>query len=152
MLTRLADIIAKRWREPDNGIWEKRSGRKQHVHAKVMAWAALDCAARVLGDEDRWARERDDIKREVLERGFNTSLNSFVSEYGGDELDASLLYISRVGFIDADDPRVRSARRQADDRVPAALRAGQSRGRQDCILGATRRPAHFLFCFFAAGG
>ena len=106
MLTRLADIIAKRWREPDNGIWEKRSGRKQHVHAKVMAWAALDCAARVLGHEDRWARERDHIKREVLERGFNTRLNSFVSEYGGDELDASLLYISRVGFIDADDPRM----------------------------------------------
>ena len=105
-LTRLADIVVKRWREPDCGIWEKRSGRRQHVHAKVMAWAALDGACRILGDNERWRRERDTIKSEVLERGFNARLNSFVSEYDGNELDASLLYISRVGFIDADDPRM----------------------------------------------
>src|SRR6185295_10595267 len=62
-LTRLADIVVKRWREPDSGIWEKRSGRRQHVHAKVMAWAALDGACRILGDNDVWRRERDTIKR-----------------------------------------------------------------------------------------
>ena len=106
MLTRLADIVVKRWREPDCGIWEKRSGRKHHVHAKVMAWAALDCASRVLGDQERWLRERAIIKQEVLERGFNAKLNSFVSEYDGDELDAALLYIARVGFLEPDDPRM----------------------------------------------
>jgi len=106
MLTRLADIVVKRWREPDSGIWEKRSGLRQHVHAKIMAWAALDCASRLLGRNDRWEREREAIKREVLERGFNTRLNSFVGEYDGDELDASLLYAARVGFLDADDPRM----------------------------------------------
>jgi GH15 family glucan-1,4-alpha-glucosidase len=106
MLTRLADIVVKRWREPDSGIWEKRSGRRQHVHGKVMAWAALDCACRLLGDNERWSRERKAIKQDVLARGFNTRLNSFVSEYDGDELDAALLYMSRVGFIEADDPRM----------------------------------------------
>jgi GH15 family glucan-1,4-alpha-glucosidase len=107
LLTRLADQVAKRWHEPDSGIWEKRSGLRQHVHAKVMAWAALDVAGRLL-ENDRWKTERDAIKTEVLERGFNAKLNAFVSEYGGDELDASLLYVARVGFLPPDDPRMLS--------------------------------------------
>jgi GH15 family glucan-1,4-alpha-glucosidase len=106
MLTRLADIVVKRWREPDSGIWEKRSGRRQHTHAKVMAWAALDCAINMLGENETWSREQQEIKRVVLERGFNAPLGSFVSELDGDQLDASLLTIARVGFVDHDDPRI----------------------------------------------
>jgi GH15 family glucan-1,4-alpha-glucosidase len=70
-----------------------------------MAWAALDTARQLLND-DRWNAERDAIKAEVLARGFNAKLNSFVSEYDGDELDASLLYVARVGFLPPDDPRM----------------------------------------------
>ncbi|HEX9162001.1 MAG TPA: glycoside hydrolase family 15 protein, partial [Thermoanaerobaculia bacterium] len=109
---RLADIVVKRWREPDSGIWEKRSGRQQHVHAKIMAWAALDCAVhlvdkgRLKADATAWQRTRDAIKAEVLERGFNRELKSLVAIYDGDELDSSLLYASRVGFLDGDDPRL----------------------------------------------
>ena len=108
----LAKIVMKRWREPDSGIWEKRGGRKQHVHAKIMAWAALDSAqrlaekGRVKGPVDEWRATKDEIKRVVLERGFNRKLNAFVSELDGDELDASLLYVSRVGFLEGDDPRI----------------------------------------------
>ncbi|HJT17588.1 MAG TPA: glycoside hydrolase family 15 protein, partial [Thermoanaerobaculia bacterium] len=114
MLVRLADIVEKRWMEPDSGIWEKRSGRKQHVHAKVMAWAALDCAIRLAEKKyiptdhriDVWRRTRDEIHRTVLEKGYNEKLKSFVAIFGGDELDSSLLYISRVGFLDPADPRM----------------------------------------------
>jgi GH15 family glucan-1,4-alpha-glucosidase len=109
---KLADVVTKRWREPDSGIWEKRSGRHQHVHAKIMAWAALDSAERLVkkgllhADPARWSAAKDEIKREVLGRGFNSELNSFVGEYDGRELDASLLYVSRVGFLEGDDPRL----------------------------------------------
>jgi len=113
LLVRLADIVEKRWMEPDSGIWEKRSGRKQHVHAKVMAWAALDCAIRLaekkLIPPDRvevWRGTREEIRRTVLEKGFSETMNSFVAIFGGDELDSSLLYISRVGFLKPDDPRM----------------------------------------------
>ena len=106
MLTRLADIVVKRWREPDSGIWEKRAGRKQHVHAKVMAWAALDSALRLVGPNAEWQRAKDEIHALVLERGFDAKRNTFVSELDGDELDASLLYVARVGLIPADDPRM----------------------------------------------
>ncbi|HEX7190665.1 MAG TPA: glycoside hydrolase family 15 protein, partial [Thermoanaerobaculia bacterium] len=72
----LAKVVMKRWREPDSGIWEKRGGRKQHVHAKIMAWAALDSAERLAqkgridGPVDQWRATKDEIKRVVLERGF----------------------------------------------------------------------------------
>ncbi len=112
LVQRLADRVVRHWREPDSGIWEKRSGRWQHVHAKIMAWSALDCAERLVEkgrlsvDPTPWRRAKDEIKREVLERGFNRKLNSFVAVYDGDELDASLLYASRVGFLPGDDPRL----------------------------------------------
>ena len=113
MLCRLADIVVKRWNEPDNGIWEKRSAPQHHVHAKVMAWSALDCAERMVKngyirgvDPDPWRRAKEEIRRTVLERGFNQRLNSFVSILDGDQLDASLLYLPRVGFVQPDDPRM----------------------------------------------
>jgi GH15 family glucan-1,4-alpha-glucosidase len=112
LMVKLANMVVKRWREPDSGIWEKRSDRAQHTHAKIMAWAALDTAIR-LGEHGkihdgagRWRTERKEIERTILERGFNTKLNSFVSILDGDQLDVSVLYAARVGFIDAADPRM----------------------------------------------
>jgi len=107
LVRRLADRVAKRWQEPDAGIWEKRSGRAQHVHGKVMAWAALDCAER-LTKSDRWRAEKEKIREVVLTRGFNKEKQSFVGMLDDTELDASLLYIVRVGLLEADDPRMLS--------------------------------------------
>jgi len=113
LLVRLADQVLKRWQEPDNGIWEKRSGLQHHVHAKVMAWAALDAAERLATegklervDTSRWRKAKAEIHAQVLARGFNPRLNSFVSILDGEELDASLLYLARVGFLPGDDPRL----------------------------------------------
>ena len=44
---------------------------------------------------------------EVCSRGFNAARGSFTQSYGGPELDASLLRLPLVGFLPADDPRVR---------------------------------------------
>jgi GH15 family glucan-1,4-alpha-glucosidase len=112
LMVKLADLVAARWREPDNGMWEKRSERAQHTHAKIMAWAALDTAIRlaekgyVHDGVERWRNEKREIERVIFEHGFNPRLNSFVSILDGDQLDASLLYAARVGFVDPADPRM----------------------------------------------
>ncbi len=101
------------WQEPDAGIWEIRGPRRHFVHSKVMAWVAFDRAVRTVeehgldGPVDRWHEIRDEIRAEVLERGYDESLGSFVQAYGSQELDASLLVIPLVGFLPASDPRVR---------------------------------------------
>jgi GH15 family glucan-1,4-alpha-glucosidase len=89
-----------------------RGGRRDFVHSKVMAWVGFDRAVRAVdefaleGPVDRWRSCRDEVKREVLERGFDAERNAFVQSYGSKALDASTLMIPLVGFLPADDPRV----------------------------------------------
>lgn len=101
------------WRQPDEGLWEVRGGRRQFVHSKVMVWVAADRAVRTLerypeldGDLEGWRRLRDEVHREVCEKGFDPDRNTFTQYYGSRALDAALLLIPRVGFLPPDDPRV----------------------------------------------
>ena len=108
----LLDFLESGWREPDEGIWEVRGPRRHFTHSKVMAWVAFDRAIRdvegfgVDGPVDRWRAARDEVASEVLERGFDAEVGSFVQSYGSSLLDASLLMVPLVGFLPADDERV----------------------------------------------
>lgn len=110
----IVDWVCDRWQEPDEGIWEVRSGRRHFVHSKVMAWVAVDRGIKAIdqrgkeGPRDRWVRTRDEIKAQVLERGFDPERGVFVRSYDSTDLDANLLMLPLVGFIDADDPRMRA--------------------------------------------
>src|SRR5262249_20669967 len=109
---RLLAFLENAWKEPDDGIWEVRGGRRHFTHSKVMAWVAFDRGVKAVeefgrtGPVDRWRKIRDEIHREVCERGFDQELNSFTQSYGSQRLDASLLVIPLVGFLPADDSRV----------------------------------------------
>jgi GH15 family glucan-1,4-alpha-glucosidase len=115
------DYLATAWREPDEGIWEVRGGAQHFVHSKVMAWVAFDRAASYEETPEalvrRWRAIADEIHAEVCERGFDRELGSFVQAYGSHELDASLLLIPIVGFLPADDPRVRGTVRAVEERL-----------------------------------
>ncbi|CAA9570595.1 MAG: Glucoamylase [uncultured Thermomicrobiales bacterium] len=109
-----ADYICAVWREPDQGLWEIRGAPLHHVYSKVMCWVGLDRAIRMATrvtlpcDLDRWRAERDAIRTEILERGFNPRVGAFTMAYGVDALDASALRMPLVGFLPADDPRMRA--------------------------------------------
>ena len=113
LLRRLLVNLESRWREPDEGIWEVRGPRRHFTHSKVMAWVAFDRGLRLIeelgrdGPHERWHEIRETIKAEVLERGFDEELNSFVQSYDSRRVDASLLTIPLYGFLPPDDPRVR---------------------------------------------
>jgi GH15 family glucan-1,4-alpha-glucosidase len=108
----LMNFIETAWKEPDEGIWEVRGERRHFTHSKVMAWVAADRAVKSIkrykldGPADKWIALRDEIHREVCERGFDAKRNTFVQHYDTDALDASLLMIPEVGFLPAKDPRV----------------------------------------------
>ena len=105
--------LAKIWRRPDAGIWEMRAEKKHFVHSKVMAWVAMDRAIQRAetffgaAPLDEWKEMRGAIHAEVCAQGFDAGKQSFVQSYGSGTLDASLLLIPLVGFLPADDPRVR---------------------------------------------
>jgi GH15 family glucan-1,4-alpha-glucosidase len=113
------------WENPDEGIWEIRGPRRHFTHSKVMVWVALDRAVRSIeefgldGPLERWRALRQRVHDDVCEHGFDHELGSFVQSYGGRELDASLLQIPLVGFLRADDERVRGTIAQVEKRLLA---------------------------------
>ncbi|MFD5543359.1 glycoside hydrolase family 15 protein [Streptomyces sp. NPDC127079] len=109
----LLKFLEKTWRQPDEGLWEVRGGRRHFVHSKVLVWVAADRAVRTLedypeleGDLESWRAFRAEVHQEVCEKGFDPKRNTFTQYYGSRELDAALLLIPRVGFLPPDDPRV----------------------------------------------
>jgi len=109
----LVSHLAKIWEQPDEGIWEVRDKRQHFTHSKVMAWVAIDRAIRsaesfgLEGPVDAWRALREKIHAQVCEQGFSRQLGAFVQAYGSETLDASALLIPAVGFLPAEDPRVK---------------------------------------------
>jgi GH15 family glucan-1,4-alpha-glucosidase len=97
--------------KPDAGMWELRHRARVHTSSAVMCWAACDRLAKIalhlqLGDRARLWRERADfIKTTITERAWSEKRKAFVESFGGEHLDASVLLMSEVGFIDPQHPR-----------------------------------------------
>jgi GH15 family glucan-1,4-alpha-glucosidase len=111
-LSAVIEVVERRWRDPDEGIWEIR-GKPQHfTYSKVSAWTALDRAIKFAEGNgpaatlERWRRVRDEIHADVCVHGFDRERNTFVQYYGAKGLDASLLLIPILGFLPPQDPRV----------------------------------------------
>ncbi len=109
----LLRFLESAWSGPDQGIWEVR-GKPQHfTHSKVMAWVAFDRAIKAVehfglgGPVDRWRALRSEIHASVCAHGVDPQNGHFVQAYGSKALDASLLLLPVVGFLPADDPRMR---------------------------------------------
>jgi GH15 family glucan-1,4-alpha-glucosidase len=119
----ILEYLSTAWRQPDEGLWEVRSGSQHFVHSKVMAWVAFDRAAKGVAEgaydepEQRWRESANEIHAQVCERGFERELNSFVQAYGSKRLDAGLLLIPLVGFLPASDPRVQGTLRAVEDKL-----------------------------------
>ncbi len=105
----MVDAVRRRWREPDDGIWEPRLPKRHHVHSKVMCWQtvdrALDVAAYLGQARPDWPALRDEIAADVLERGWRPDVGSFSAVYDDDAVDAASLCIGLSGLLPPDDPR-----------------------------------------------
>ena len=100
--------------QPDAGMWELRTMARVHSSSSLMCWAACDRLAKIaahLGLTDRSARWRgraETVRETILERAWNPDLGAFAESFEGDGLDASLLLMAEVGFIDSCDARFQS--------------------------------------------
>jgi len=113
-LRRVVNFVIDHWQEPDDGIWETRGGRQHFVFSKVMCWVAMDRAIKAVdtmglpGDVKVWRTVRDQIRDEVMDKGYSESRQAFVQSYGSKNLDAANLMLPLVGFIPVTDPKMRS--------------------------------------------
>lgn len=105
--------LAGIWDRPDHGIWERRGEGKHYVFSKVMCWVAFDRGIKSVekfgfkAPVEKWRALRTLIHDDVCGKGFDRELGSFVESYGSKMLDASLLLLPAVGFLPAEDPRIR---------------------------------------------
>ena len=109
----LVDVAIEKSSEPDQGIWEMRGDPKHFVASKVMCWVAAERGARIARARDdheraeRWDAAADEIKAEICAKGVDDR-GVFTQHYDSTDLDASALLIPIMGFLPADDERVRA--------------------------------------------
>jgi GH15 family glucan-1,4-alpha-glucosidase len=110
-LERLGQQAVRVYQEPDAGIWELRGTRRVHTFSTLMCWAACDRLASIARRlklptrASHWLREADTIRKAIVEHAWNPELGSFVSTFGGEHLDASLLLMGEFQFLSTNDPR-----------------------------------------------
>ncbi len=108
----LLHYVGENWKRDDEGIWETRGGKQHFVYSKLMCWVAMDRGLRLAGqrsfpiDRVRWLATRDEIYEEIMSRGWNGKIESFVETHGGEWLDASSLLMPLVFFVAPNDPRM----------------------------------------------
>ncbi len=111
MLVRLVDTAAKRWQEPDRGIWEVRGEPQHFTSSKLMCWVALDRGVRLAQMHDepefvsRWQQVADEIHQDICANALDER-GVFTQYYGSTSLDASNLLMPLLGFLPPDDPRM----------------------------------------------
>ncbi|OWQ93098.1 glucoamylase [Roseateles aquatilis] len=97
--------------QPDAGMWELRTRSRVHTSSVLMNWAACDRLAKIANElklpqrSALWRERADVIRKKILENAWSDQRQSFVESFGGKDLDASVLLMAEVGFIDPKDPR-----------------------------------------------
>jgi GH15 family glucan-1,4-alpha-glucosidase len=110
-LADLVDAACEHWQQPDRGIWEWRGEPRHFVHSKALAFAAIDrgiCIAEDTGREvpEHWPEVREEIRQAILSRGYDEQRSTFVQAFDYPDLDAALLRLPAVGFIEWEDERM----------------------------------------------
>jgi len=140
----------RKYDQPDAGLWEYRGRQRVHTFSSMMCWAACDRLAKIaakLGETARsehWRDVADKIRNTILDKAWDAEQESFTESFGRPEMDASLLTMHDLGFIEADDPRFVST----VDCIGRHLRRGQHMFRYDAADDFGEPENAFNICTF----
>jgi len=141
ILLELGETVCRRWSEPDEGIWEPRSGPRHHTYSMAMCWVALERllelhdGGHLVAPVERFARARRAIRRQIESRGYNEALGSYVSVLDGDQVDASLLLLARSGYAEPTSERMLSTTRTVQEKLGVNGLLYRYRGVDDGLPG-----------------
>jgi len=136
--------------QPDAGPWELRTKAAVHTFPSVMCWAACDRLIKIaeaMGREDRaafWRENASRMHQVINENAYNPETGTFVSSFGGADLDATLLLLAELDFVKPDDPRFIAT----VDAVGAKLRRGDLLLRYDVEDDFGLMHTAFMICGF----
>ena len=119
----VVEWVSAHWQLPDEGLWEVRSGRREHLYSRLLCWVAVDRGIRLAVKRSlpaplgRWQEVRDEIYRDIHENFWDPAQEAFVGTKGMRALDASCLIMPLVRFISPVDPRWLSTLRAVERRL-----------------------------------
>jgi GH15 family glucan-1,4-alpha-glucosidase len=149
-LEKVGERAWKSYDKPDAGLWEFRTRTSVHTYSAVMSWAACDRLANIaaeLGLAGRariWRRRADKIRTVIETEAWNEAKKRFSATFGGDDLDASLLQLLDMRFLEAGDPRFLAT----FEAVEKGLRRGEHMLRYAAEDDFGRPETAFNFCTF----
>ena len=112
ILQRQVEMALENWRDPDRGVWEVRGESKHFTSSKLMCWVAADRGARLaelkedLEHAARWQSAADEIKDDICANALDER-GVFCQHYDTTALDASVLLMPLVRFMEPHDERIR---------------------------------------------
>jgi GH15 family glucan-1,4-alpha-glucosidase len=142
LLRDLGRYVCHRYLDPDEGIWEPRTGRRLHTHSLLLCWTGLQRlltlgrrgALSVQLPVARFASVRDRIVAYLHTCAYDDRAGSYTQVPGVPDLDATSLLMSWYGFEPGNSPRMCSTVAHVRQRLgtPDGLlyryRTGESRG------------------------
>jgi len=121
----IGKYVRTHWQLPDKGIWEPRVGDQHHTHSKLMCWVAMNKLIELRENgllrrlDDGVKRVRDEIRKEIEEKGWNEEKQTYTAVFGGEEVDASLLLLAKHEFEAADSPRMKGTYKRIQEELSA---------------------------------
>jgi GH15 family glucan-1,4-alpha-glucosidase len=122
LLCGFGDAVRRQWELPDYGLWEIRGEPRHYTFSKMMCWSALDALLTLAGKgvlkaPRSFAPTRDAVREVVETRGYNRRIESFTGVLDGAGVDASLLLMGPLGYLDPHHPRMRSTFERIHERL-----------------------------------
>ncbi|MEH3122096.1 MAG: glycoside hydrolase family 15 protein [Sphingomonas phyllosphaerae] len=97
--------------QPDAGLWELRTRQSVHTYSSAMCWAACDRLAnaaerlKLPEREALWSERAQVIRDRIESAAWREDTRRMSATFAGDDLDASVLQLLDLRFLEADDPR-----------------------------------------------
>ena len=110
-LEEVGEQAVRTYDKPDAGMWELRTRARVHTSSALMCWAACDRLGKiavVLKQPERatyWQNHAAVMQARILRESWSEKRQAFAESFGGRDLDASVLLMIEVGFIEPKDPR-----------------------------------------------
>lgn len=122
MLRQFGEFVCRHWQQPDNGIWEPRDKREHFTHSRLLCWVALD---RLINMEDqirrmpleKFKQNRNLIRRDIEDHGWNPQLGSYTQALGGKTFDATALLLALHEFHEASSSRMQQTYQRLQQRL-----------------------------------
>ncbi|MGE5248201.1 MAG: glycoside hydrolase family 15 protein [Verrucomicrobiota bacterium] len=153
-LVRLIDWVCRNWRQPDEGIWEVRGGRREFLYSRLMCWVAVDRAVRLAlkrslpGPLDRWIRVRNEIYQDIFDNFWHPGRQALIGYKGGAAMDAAALLMPLVRFVAPRDPRWLATLREIERELVEDSHVFRYRNTEDALDGLQGIEGTFTMCSF----